>query len=89
LPYNMQIRKANAQELYAVGRQDPLFNQLELVTHLLEQYPEANPDRLLNTAGWGNNMEQPMSGNALGQQINKEMAGRKNANIPGKVPQMQ
>lgn len=89
LPYNMQIRKANAQELYAVGRQDPLFNQLELVTHLLEQYPEANPDRLLNTAGWGNNEEQPLPGNVLGQQINKEMAGGKGANVPGKVPQMR
>lgn len=89
LPYNMQVRKQNAQELYQIGRQDPLFNPLELVTHLLEQYPEANPDRLLNTAGWGNNMEQPMPGGDLSRQINKEMAGRKNANVPGKVPQMQ
>jgi len=88
LPYNMQLRKQNAQELYKIGRQDLLFNQLELVTHLLEQYPEANPDRLLNTAGWGNNIEQPLPGAVLGQQINKEMAGRKNANLPGQVPQV-
>ena len=89
LPYNLQVRKQNAQELYAIGRQDPLFNPLELVTFLLEQYPEANPDRLLNQSGWGNNVEQAMPGNALGQQINKEMGGRKSANVPGKVPQMR
>ena len=90
LPYNMQVRKQNAMELFQLGRQDPLFNPLELVTFLLEQYPEANPDRLLNQPGWGNNMEQPMPGAALGNQIQKEMAGgKKGANIPGKVPQMQ
>lgn len=81
LPYNMQVRKGNAQELYAVGRQDPLFNPLELATFLLEQYPEVNPDRLLNQSGWGNNMEQAMPGNALGQQINKEMGARPGANV--------
>jgi len=82
LPYNLQVRKQNAQELYAVGRQDPLFNPVELATFLLEQYPEANPDRLLNQSGWGNNQEQAMPGNALGQQIQKEMRGRKQgANI--------
>ena len=85
LPYNMQSRKGNAQELYAIGRQDPLFNPLELATFLLEQYPEANPDRLLNQPGWGNNEEQAMPGNALGQQIQKEMKGKKNANIPGQM----
>ena len=82
LPYNMQVRKQNAMELYQVGRQDPLFNPLELATFLLEQYPEANPDRLLNAPGWGNNQEQAMPGAALGNQIRGEM---KNANVPGKV----
>jgi len=81
LPYNLQVRKQNAQELYAIGRQDPLFNPLELATFLLEQYPEANPDRLLNQPGWGNNQEQAMPGNALGQQIQSEMKWRSNANV--------
>jgi hypothetical protein len=76
LPYNMQMRMKNAQELYAVGRQDPLFNPLELATFLLEQYPEANPDRLLNAPGWGNNKEQAMPGAMLGKQIRKEMGGK-------------
>jgi len=49
----MQVRKQNAMELFQLGRADPLFNPLELVTFLLEQYPEANPDRLLNQPGWG------------------------------------
>jgi len=47
LPYNMQIRKQNAQELYAIGVQNPqMFNVMELTKFLLEQYPEANPDRV-------------------------------------------
>ena len=85
LPYNMQVRKQNAQELYAIGREDPLFNPLELATFLLEQYPEANPDRLLNQPGWGNNQEQAMPGAALGRQIQQETKGGTSANVPGKV----
>lgn len=85
LPYNMQTRKQNAQELYAIGRQDPLFNPVELAMFLLEQYPDANPDRLLNQTGWGNNMEQAMPGRDLGQQIQNEMRGKKGANVQGKM----
>jgi len=82
LPYNMQIRKQNAQELYAIGVQNPqMFNVMELTKFLLEQYPEANPDRLLNQPGWGNNMEQPMPGAELGKQIQKGMVGGRGAGV--------
>jgi hypothetical protein len=89
LPYNVQVRMKNAQELYQIGRQDPLFNPVELVTFLLEQYPEANPDRLLNQSGWGNNQEQAMPFNALSNQIRKEVGVGQGANVPGKMQKVQ
>jgi len=90
LPYNLQMRMKSAQEIYALGMQNPLFNPIELTSYLLEQYPDANPDRLLNAPGWGNNKEQAVPGAVLGQQIRSEMeGGGKGANLLGQVSNMQ